>query len=304
MGWTRLLLAGVAVLAFGAASAKANTATVEVGQTGDSFTNANVTINPGDTVHWHWDSTFHSVTSGQPPGTADGAFDSGVKQSLPATFDETFSHPGVYHYFCQIHYALGMVGTITVTGTDTAPTAAFSFSPNSPVRGQPVHFDASGSATSDTDVFDTYQWNFGDGSPVQTTNLPTTDHTFASAGSHMVKLTVTDSGSATASVTHQLAVALPPDATPVARFSVSPAKPPVGAVVTFNGSASSDSDGDAIKSYRWTFGDGASQVSTSPTITHRYTRPGTVTAQLSVVDERGTASTPLTRALRIAAAVP
>ena len=85
MGWRLLLPALAAMLTFGASPALAKTVDVAVGQTGDTFTNANVTINPGDSVHWNWDGIGHSVTSGNPPGTPDGGFDSGVQSSLPAT---------------------------------------------------------------------------------------------------------------------------------------------------------------------------------------------------------------------------
>lgn len=170
MGRRFLLQALALMLTLSASPALAKTVDVEVGQTGDTFTDANVSINPGDSVHWNWDATDHSVTSGSPPGTPDGGFDSRVQSSLPASFDQTFNHPGVYHYFCRIHYLFGMVGTITVTGTDPAPTASFAASSLTPVQRASVQFDASGSSTGDGDTIDSYSWDFGDGT------LPPDEH--------------------------------------------------------------------------------------------------------------------------------
>ena len=77
------------------------------------------TINLGDTIHWQWDSGFHSVTS--VAGSVE-AYNSG--DLFGGTFDHTFTHTGVFTYYCDLHgfdngdgTAGGMVGTITVVGT-------------------------------------------------------------------------------------------------------------------------------------------------------------------------------------------
>jgi hypothetical protein len=92
-------------------------------------------------------------------------------------------------------------------------------------------------------------------------------------------------------VTRVLTVTAPPqDSAPVARFSVSPPARSTGESVSFDGSASSDSDGDAIASYQWSFGDGIQQTTTTPVVSHAYSGSGTYTAQLVVIDARGTRS--------------
>ncbi len=286
-----------------------DTTTVEVGQGGDTFTQADVTIDPGETIDWHWDSGPHSVTSGAPPGTPNNQFDSAVQTTSGATFDQTFNHPGVYHYFCRIHYASGMVGTITVTGTDPAPTAAFT-APASVTAGQQVTFDASTSSTSDGDTIQGYTWNFGDGTAPRTTFAPTTTHAFASTGAPNVTLTITDAGSATsAPVAHALDVkpppdtappdTAPPDTAPTAHFSFLPKIPRAGQTVAFDGSGSSDGDGDAISSYHWDFGDGLTQTTATPKTSHRYTRAGPFSVTLAVVDSQGTPSAPASSTLSI-----
>jgi PKD repeat protein len=287
------------MLTLGATPALANTVDVEVGQNGDTFTNANVKINPGDSVHWDWAVGGHSVTSGSPPGTPDGGFDSGVQVSLPATFDQTFNHPGTYHYFCRIHYMFGMVGTITVAGTDPAPSAAFTVGSPTVMPGQAVQLDASGSSTSDEDKIDSYSWDFGDGSLPQTSSSPKVAHAFSASGLHTVKLTVTDSGSATASVSHPVTVELPPEATPTAAFSFSPSAPLVGSPVVFSASGSSDRDGDTIASYHWRFGDGTTLTTSNARVSHAYAQRGAKTVELAVSDSRGVLSSPVTHTLTV-----
>jgi PKD repeat protein len=299
MGRRFLLPALALMLTLSASPALAKTVDVEVGQTGDTFTDANVSINPGDSVHWNWDATDHSVTSGSPPGTPDGGFDSRVQSSLPASFDQTFNHPGVYHYFCRIHYLFGMVGTITVTGTDPAPTASFTASSLTPVQRASVQFDASGSSTGDGDTIDSYSWEFGDGTLPQTSTTPEITHAFTATGVHTVKLTITDSGSATDSTSQQVNVQLPPETGPTAGFTLSPAAALVGGPVHFDASGSGDRDGDKILSYHWDFGDGSILTTPRATISHPYARPGTKTVELVVSDSRGVLSKPTSHTLTV-----
>jgi plastocyanin len=102
------------------------THTVHVGpQNTLVFSPKNLTIKAGDTVNWVWDSSFHSVVSGQVTsgvGTADGQFCNSSNTncaSAPllnagASYMHTFPTAGTFPYFCAPHASSGMVGTITV----------------------------------------------------------------------------------------------------------------------------------------------------------------------------------------------
>lgn len=83
------------------------------------FSPATETINVGDTVHWVWDSDFHSTTSGT-FGHPDGLWDSGV-HNTGFTFDQTFNQAGSFPYFCSIHGGGGMTGTIMVQAPGSPP---------------------------------------------------------------------------------------------------------------------------------------------------------------------------------------
>jgi hypothetical protein len=62
-------------------------------------------------------------------------------------------------------------------------------------------------------------------------------------------------------------------------------------VVNFDGSASSDSDGDAL-TFRWEFGDGETSSATKPS--HTYAQDGDYTVSLKVTDSKGAPSAPAT----------
>ena len=71
---------------------------------------------------------------------------------------------------------------------------------------------------------------------------------------------------------------------PVARIVVDVAVGGAPLTVSFDGSTSSDPDGQ-IQGFAWTFGDGATGA--GMTTTHTYTTPGNYVAALTVTDDRG-----------------
>jgi len=82
---------------------------------------------------------------------------------------------------------------ITRTGdVNRPPTAVVEATPTSGPLPLAVDFDGSGS--SDPDASDTlsYVWDFGDGSPTQTTTAPTTSHTYSTKGTYTASLRVRD----------------------------------------------------------------------------------------------------------------
>ncbi len=83
-----------------------------------------------------------------------------------------------------------------------APTAAFTSTSNA----RKAAFDGTGSTDTDGTVV-AYSWNFGDGS---TATGPTPNHTFASAGTFDVTLTVNDNKGTTGTVTRPVTVTAPP----------------------------------------------------------------------------------------------
>lgn len=75
---------------------------------------------------------------------------------------------------------------------------------------------------------------------------------------------------------------------PTADLTATPSSGSAPLTVTLSGSGSSDPDG-TIASYQWTFGDGGSATTTTPTVQHTYAQ-GSYTASLVVVDNLGASS--------------
>ena len=87
----------------------------------------------------------------------------------------------------------GEVRRITRTGAiNRPPTAVVEANPTSGALPLAVDFDASGSSDPDAGDTLTYLWDFGDGSPTQTTTTPTTNHTYSTEGTYTASLRVKD----------------------------------------------------------------------------------------------------------------
>jgi plastocyanin len=116
-----LLAAGSALLGaaavLGSSAQPAATATQTVGVADNEYQPAAITITAGDTVEWDWTGTApHSVTAD------DNSFDSGELTGTQQAFSRVFSAAGTYGYYCTVHGAALMSGTITVQEAAT-PTA-------------------------------------------------------------------------------------------------------------------------------------------------------------------------------------
>jgi len=87
------------------------------------------------------------------------------------------------------------------------PVANFTYSPENPVVGQAVAFNASESYDPDGYIV-SYEWDFGDGNVTNTTE-ETINHSYSEAGSYEVTLTVKDDKGATNSTTKMITIYSP-----------------------------------------------------------------------------------------------
>ncbi|HEV7991674.1 MAG TPA: PKD domain-containing protein [Gemmatimonadaceae bacterium] len=128
---------------------------------------------------------------------------------------------------------------LTITSSNQAPVASFSVS----CPALQCTFDASGS-TDDAGIAK-YTWSWGTGKS-ESHAFPVSKHTYASAGSYSVTLTVTDAQGLTNSVTKSVQVPTPPPNQPPTVTISAPADGATyaqGQSVTFTASATDPEDG-------------------------------------------------------------
>jgi len=145
-----------------------------------------------------------------------------------------------------------------------------------------VTFDGSKSYTDPNCEIISYEWDFGDGSPVQQGIMVT--HTYAQAGTFIATLTVTDSCwqgelTRTASATVVITVLEPINAVLMA----TPTTGMAPLLVDFDGTGSTTDGRCYPLSYHWDFGDGVAQAG-PPVIQHRYGEVGQFLATLTIWD--------------------
>lgn len=122
----------------------------------------------------------------------------------------------------------------------------------------------------------TWEWDFGDGSPVSTIQNPT--HTFPSFGNFTIRLIVTNGGCADTTFQTIRTVDENPDfiANQLAACKI--------ATIAFT---TTNTNAVNIASYTWDFGDGTISTTTFANISHTYLLSGTYTVELTTTDING-----------------
>lgn len=144
--------------------------------------------------------------------------------------------------------------------------------------GIAVNFDGNGSTDSDGTIT-TYNWDFGDGA---TSTGANPSHTYTVANTYTVTLTVTDDRGGTDQASIEVIIGVP-NVDPVA-VAGGLVYAEAGDPIDFDGSASSDSDGQIV-TWVWSFGDGGSLQGEQ--VTYTYSAVGTFFVTLTVTDNDG-----------------
>ncbi len=230
---------------------------------------AGSTAAPGRTI------VSHAWTFG------DGGLGSGV------TTTHRHTELGSFAITLTVTDDVSKTGTSSKTvfvGAQPTPTAAFTFSPTSPSVDSVVQFDASLSTASPDRTIVSYRWAFGDGG---TGSGRVDTHTYSTAGTYTVVLTVTDNIGITDTATQTITVG--GKSSPTASFTISPSSlPSGGGTIVADATASTAPPGATIVRYEWNFGDSTIvDVVSTPVHTHVYTADGTFTITLTVTDSAG-----------------
>src|SRR5437667_1805764 len=159
-----------------------------------------------------------------------------------------------------------------INGPKTVPTADFSATPRSGPEPLAVTFTDRSSPGSS--AITSVLWNFGDN---QSSTVRNPQHTYAAPGNYTISLKVTNSdGSDIDTKADYITVAN--GTLPTAAFTATPTSGPPGMTVQFTDQSTPGSS--PITSWSWTFGDGGTSTSQSPS--HVYAAIGTYTVSLTV----------------------
>jgi PKD repeat protein len=170
---------------------------------------------------------------------------------------------------------LGLTGLGTACGDGNGPSntpPAAAFTPTCVLLDCTF---ADGSTDADGQLT-AYTWDFGDGTAAAITKDAV--HTYGTANTYGVRLTVTDNDGATSDLTQSVLVHAP-TMPPTAAFTSSC----VGLACSFTG-LGSDGDGTVV-GFQWDFGDGA--IAATQNATHAYASAGTYAVELTVTDDGG-----------------
>ncbi|HTD29826.1 MAG TPA: PKD domain-containing protein [Xanthomonadaceae bacterium] len=215
--------------------------------------------------------TNSSTDSGGTIGTYAWTFGDGSTSSS-ASPSHTYAAAGTYSVTLTVTDSAdgktsSKTASVTVASSGGTPTANWTDT----TSGLTATF--TDSSTDSGGTISSHAWTFGDGS---TSTATSPSHAYAAAGTYSVTETVTDSVSGKTSAKTANVTVATAGGTPTANFTDTTS----GLTATFTNS-STDSGG-TIGTYAWTFGDGSTSASASPS--HTYAAAGTYSVTLTVTD--------------------
>ena len=211
----------------------------------------------------------------------DGQFDEATGQ----TVTRAYSNPGTKPVGLRVTDSDGASATVVrnVVVQSNPPSAAFSFAPQSPLSGETVLFDGSGSIAPAGQTITAMTWDLDDDGAFDDRSWPHAQASYSTPGPHTVRLRVDASGGGFDIARQVVPVGNRP---PTASFEFSPRPARAGEKL---GLASTSSDPDSpIVDTAWDLdGDGEFDDASGPTAQLRAPKHGTLTVGLKVVDSGG-----------------
>jgi hypothetical protein len=188
--------------------------------------------------------------------------------------------------------------------TSACARPSFTATPSPAAPGATVTFDGSGSVGPDGTTaagIGTYEWSFGDGSPVVDVAAPTatTTHVYTARGHYTATLLLEDTGTPPAPLVSPALVDVYVSAMPVAAFTAPSGDLRPNVAYGFDASASSEADSGTIVEYDWDWGDGTTSTTSSPLTQHTFTGDAFRDVTVTAVNDLGLASAPVTHTVHV-----
>lgn len=232
-------------------------------------------------VRWDWKS--------------DGNWDTGYNTEKTAT--HRYSNQGTFTVSLEVKDSEGLTSIATkdifVSDYNSAPTAKFTVTPQSGDTETLFNFDASGSFDPEEETTALQvRWDWEDDGAWDTgySKTKTITHQYSQPGTYCIKMEVIDSGELTDSISHIVTVSHKNEK-PVAVFTNTPEHGTTQTIITFDASASYDTeDESADLKVRWDWeSDGTwdTGYSINKTVTHSFNKSSTYTVTLEVMDTEG-----------------
>ena len=205
-----------------------------------------------------------------------------VESNKTNTISHTFDTYGVQNVNVIGTSNTGCTGILKTTFTVKKLTMSATASKRNGCVPAIINFTANVTPPKNSSIT-SYVWDFNDGSPLKTTAINTTTHTYPLVGQYSPKVTAISSEGCT-------------NTTGIGNLAFG--SPPLNHVVSVENSIICGSEAAVFKTfavnanrYYWTFGDGTTQSSTDTIISHKYTTVGikTVTVR-AYFNECSTAS--------------
>ncbi len=173
----------------------------------------------------------------------------------------------------------------------TAPEPDFEMSATTVERGETVRFTDRSVPLDGTQIVE-WAWNFDFGNDENTSAVsaeqnPT--YAYDRTGTFTVRLVVTDSQGAFASVMKTITVETPYSELAHAAFDISTEKATIGEAISFT-DRSEPAEGASIAQWEWDFGENEESVSAEQNPSYTYSTSGSFTVTLKITDSKGNTS--------------
>jgi gliding motility-associated-like protein len=205
-------------------------------------------------------------------------FGSGQGVSPDSNTQHLYGFPGTYQAMLTVTSPGGCIATSTKTIQVNGPIINFTYAPVGGCDTLTVNFDAIG-----TGII-RYVWYFTDGTPADTTTIPTISHTYYNPNKYEPIVAVTDSTNCTVFYPAPIPIIVE---SVKANFTMDKNRLCENGIVNFN-NTSDTTAGTVISIYSWDFGDGQTSTGANiPTVSHMFNGPGLYHVKLTVNTQFG-----------------